>query len=279
MELVVSTILIGFCLAAIGELVALNTFASTKLTNKIDGQLGCSRAIRRLCDDVRQARAIGNIYSKASSNTFPDVSPDSVDPNIVPPAAGYPAPPWSSIPYVLNARTLIIQQPVLYQDISNNSNPLNGFPVRMEPGSVSTTPQVPSTALEYVDTVVYHLVADPDPELNGQYVLQMARFSGFPLVDGCKLRPAINPPQTVLKGIVGPLDASGLPCVFQYLRSAQESSPISTPDASQIGLLAGVSINFEVKVPNTKLGTNPEIATAHAEAFPRSGRFMRLTND
>jgi hypothetical protein len=135
--------------------------------------------------------------------------------------------------------------------------------------------------MEYVDTIVYQLVPDPDPQAHGQYLLQVARFSGFPLINNCKLRPAINPPQTVLRGIVGPIDAaySGVPSIFQYLGTPQEAAPVSTPNSQQTASTCGVSINLEVKSTNSSTGANQDIASAHAEAFPRSGRFLRLNND
>lgn len=278
--MVVATVLIGFSLAVIGELVVLNTLASTKLTNKIDGQVGCSRALRRICEDIRQSRLIGNLYA-TNKNSYPDNASISTDPAAtVPPVGGFPA-EWPVGPYLLSPQTLIIQQPVLFEDPNNTQNPLNGFPVKLNKGDIQSDPPVPVTDMEYLDTVVYYLVPDPSDDAQGQYILQIARFSGFPLVEGSKLRPRLNPPQTVLKGIVGPIDplVPGPPAVFQYLRSAKELTPLSKPNEVQTPLLHGVSINFEVKSPNKNTGANQEIASGHAEAYIKNSRFMRLSND
>ena len=57
-ELMVSALLMGLTMAAVGELVVMNTYSATRLTNATDGQYGCSRAIRRIGEDVRMASAI-----------------------------------------------------------------------------------------------------------------------------------------------------------------------------------------------------------------------------
>jgi type II secretory pathway pseudopilin PulG len=101
-ELLVSILLMGTTFAVIGELVVLNTFASTRLTNAVDGEVGCSRAIRRISEDVRSARIIGNVYAAyAVQNQFPDMNAGSIDPyNSVPPLGGWPSTAfWPSIPY------------------------------------------------------------------------------------------------------------------------------------------------------------------------------------
>jgi type II secretory pathway pseudopilin PulG len=280
LEMVVSTILIGFSLAVIGELVILNTLASTKLSNKIDGQVGCSRALRRICEDVRQSRIIGNAFATVP-NSYPDSATITTDPAAqVTPVGGFPT-DWTAPPYLLNAQTLIVQQPVLFEDPTSTTNPLNGFPVRLTKGAIQADPPIPNVSIEYLDTVVYRLIADPNPEAQGQYMLQIARFSGFPLIPGSKLRPRLNPPQTVLKGIIGPMDPlnPGVPAVFQFLRSGRETTPLATPSPLETQSVVGVSINFQVKSPNKNTGANQEIATGHAEAYLKNAKFLRLTND
>lgn len=278
-ELVVASVLVGYALAVVGELVVLNTFASTKLTNKADGQVGCSRAMRRIAEDVRQARIIGNIYSVNGVNNYASGTDAGVDPSVIPPSGGFPLPPWPSIPYKLGPQTLIIQQPVLYSDSSNSANPRNGFPIRLLQGSISSIPVVPVVAMECVDTLVYQLL--PDPDVPGQFMLQVARFPGLQTVPGNRVKPALNPPQTVVKGIVGPMDPAnpGVPNVFQYLTSAQEVNPINVPTASQAATITGVSVKLEVKIPNSTTGANPEIAAEHVEAYLKNSRHLRLTND
>lgn len=274
-----ASVLVGFALSVVGELVVLNTFASTKLTNKTDGQIGCSRAMRRIAEDIRQARIIGNIYSTNGSNNYASGTDPGQDLSIRPPTGGFPASPWPAVPYKLGPQTLIIQQPVLYSDSSNSANPLNGFPVRLLPGSISTTPTVPVVAMECVDTLIYQLL--PDSDVAGQYILQVARFPGSQTVLGNKRKPALNPPQTVVKGIVGPMDPAspGPPAIFQYLTSPNETTPISTPTALQASTITGVSVKLEVKIPNSLNGANPEIAAEHVEAYLKNSRHLRIIND
>lgn len=278
-ELAVSTILIAVVLAGIGELVVQNTFASTKLTNKIDGQIGCSRAIRRVCEDVRQARAVGNIYASNGHNAYCDLSQSDDEITVLPPTGGFPGSPWPVTPYKLSPQTLIVQQPVLFQDSSGSANPINGFPLKIKKGAISNSPEVPKVALEYVDSLIYQVV--PDDKAPGQFLLQVVRYSEKVPIAGCKLRPAITQPQTVLKGIIGPMDLAnpGIPAIFQYLLSEKDSAPISNPTSKQAAAIVGVSINFEVKVPNVQNGANPSIAANHAEAFLKNSRLLRLTND
>lgn len=278
-ELAVSTILIGVVLAGIGELVVQNTFASTKLTNKIDGQIGSSRAIRRICEDVRQARTIGNIYASNGRNSYCDLSQSDDEITTLTPTGGFPASPWPSTPYKLSPQTLIVQQPVLFQDSTGSANQINGFPLRIQKGAISNSPEIPKVALEYVDSLIYQVV--PDDKAPGQFLLQVVRYSERVPIAGCKLRPAITQPQTVLKGIIGPMDPAnpGTPAVFQYMLSERDSAPITNPTSKQAALIVGVSINLEVKVPNVQNGANPAVAASHAEAFLKNSRLLRLTND
>ena len=185
------------------------------------------------------------------------------------------------MPYSLGPQTLIIQQPVFYEASNGSTSSLNGFPLRLAPGAVTSSPMLPPVASEYVDTVVYQVIPDPEPSSQGQYLLQVARFSGFPLVPGCKLREPINPPQTVLKGIVGPVDSANPigPSIFQYLTSAQENQPITNPSSAQAKKVTGVSINVEVRMPASNTSVNQQATALHLEAFLKNSRLMRLTND
>ena len=302
-ELVVSVILMSVTFAAIGELVVLNSYASTKLTNTVDGEVGCSRAIRRISEDVRSARIIGNIYAPyGSQNQFP--SGAGVDPyNTVPPIGGWP-PSWPQAPpadpYKLGPQTLILQLPVYYQDPTNQNNPLNGVPLILPASSLVPAPPTPSSALEYVDTVVYQIV--PDPVNVGTYQLQVARFAAnivnppivqnmLPVnqlynisgVPNSLLRSPLNPPQTVLVGIVGPMnpaDGTNQPSIFQYLTSpvgvptVVPPPPITAPPPQ----IVGVSINVEVQVPANNKGTNVHIAPAHVESYMRASQYLKQTN-
>jgi len=296
-ELLVSILLMGTTFAVIGELVVLNTFASTKLTNAVDGEVGCSRALRRICEDVRSARIIGNVYAAyAVQNQFPDMTAGSIDPyNSVLPSGGWPsAGLWPSIPYKLGPQTLILQLPAYYQNPSNSSDPKNGLPLLL-PASSLGSGSAPISTMENVDTVVYQLV--PDPVNTGTYQLQVARFqpalspsSGIP----SSARPSLNPPQTILVGIIGPInpaDGTNKPAIFQYLTNPPMTAnsppvllappapppPLTTPPTPPTQIL-GVSVNVEVQTPASGVGANVQIAPAHAETYMRASRYLKQTN-
>src|SRR5438093_11891933 len=100
----------------------------------------------------------------------------------------------------LSTNTLILQVPV-FDDI--------GFPtsVGIGVGNPATV-----TAQDNVDTIVYRIVPNPDHE--GTWMLQVAGFPGI----NSKLKLKSNPPQTVLKNIIGPIDPdTGIPGPFQYV--------------------------------------------------------------
>ncbi|MBI4532776.1 MAG: hypothetical protein HY711_02420 [Candidatus Melainabacteria bacterium] len=94
-----------------------------------------------------------------------------------------------------------------------------------------------------MDTVVYQVVRDPDK--TGEFMLQVSGFPGNP----SSLQLRANPPQNILKGIVGPMDrATGLPKVFQYLDKYDPSgTPQDTVAGNQISNFTGVVVNFELK--------------------------------
>jgi hypothetical protein len=98
-ELMVSALLMGLTMAAVGELVVVNTYSATRLTNATDGQYGCSRAIRRIGEDVRISSVI--------------------------------------VTSLCTAQTLVLQQPAYYNDqtpADGHSN-LDGFPLLTGAGS------------------------------------------------------------------------------------------------------------------------------------------------
>ena len=145
--------------------------------------------------------------------------------------------------------------------------------------------------MEYVDTVVYQLV--PDPVNTGTYQLQVARFSGNPAVPTSSgvpssLRAPLNPPQTILVGIIGPInpaDGTNKPSIFQYLTNPPmivnsppvlltPPPPLTTPPTQ----ILGVSVNVEVQTPANGNGANVQIVPAHAETYMRASRYLKQTN-
>lgn len=242
-ELLVSTIMMGFCFAVIGELVVLNTLAATKLSNKTDSLTETRFAIERIKSDIRLGK------------TF--VQPD--------PAKAH--------------TTLIILQPVFYEDKTNTNNPLNGFPVEVN-------------GVEILNRVTYELIEDPTKPGSGEYLLQLSRTvepgSEWPATDeNYQIRSPISS-TTILKGIVGPKTISDPTKVktFQYIESMWEKPPSTDGfySASQsktsppvvTSMTSGATIDLEVK-----RGTTNKYATtfgAHAESFLKYNRHAQVTN-
>lgn len=251
-ELLVSAVLVGLTMAAVGELAVLNTYSSTKLVNATDGQYGCSRAIRRIGEDVRMSSAISLSYT-------PSV-----------PVASWPPPPYISGP-----QTLVLQQPTAYDDATpgdGHSN-LNGFPLLAVAGAAANQPQI-----SCLDTVVYQIVADPT--YANVYQLQVARFPGIPnqqtsYPTNVRIQLA---PQVVLTGLVGPLHSAGgtIPTVFQYLSSNNMNA--FPPTAPTNTTTAGVYVDFEVQSPVSGLGANVQHSGAHIESYLKCAISAHQTN-
>jgi hypothetical protein len=287
-ELIVASVLLAYVFAVIGELVVATTLANTRLTNCVEGVNGANLFLRRLSEDVRTAQTFGSIYSlPQNANIFPDISnPNDVSQALVSSWGGWPS-SWPATPYQLKAKCLVLQQPAFYGNPQNpSSSPLEGAPLIIPQSTFA--PSNPSINVQYVDTVVYYVLQDPDAP--GQFMIQRARFSGYlpsTISSTTQLRQLINPPQTVLRGVVGPLNASDpvdptTPAVFQYLLPQSPSPPsfvqISTPSAAQAQSLVGVSINVEVETPVPNTGTKIHHVGCHAEAFLRANSHIRLSN-
>src|SRR4029434_2171106 len=113
------------------------------------------------------------------------------------------------------------------------ADPMNGFPMKIEigTGNPPTTKLNPNT-----DTFVYEVLGYADKP--GRSVQQKARFPGLPPPLPGKRRPVINPPQTLLKGIVGPLNpTTGALEVFQYI---DKTDPAKTPLNSAAGRVGNI---------------------------------------
>jgi hypothetical protein len=300
-ELLVSIVLMAFAFMTVGELVVTTTLASTRLTNCIDGVNGANLFLRRLGEDVRTAQAFGSIYSSPSNaNYFPDPSNASdISYSLAPHWGGWPTTgqgntSWPSQPYALGSNCLILQQPAFY---SNSSSILNGAPLMIPAGTLGTG--VPAVNVQYVDTVVYYVLLDPQSP--GQYLIQRARFSGYPgasqlpALGPTQLRTTIDQPQTVLRGVVGPLYSSGsVPAVFEYLGidpnpskgSIQTlgvvlsgSPTLSSPKGAQVPALGGLSVNLEIETPVPNTGTSKlHHFGSHSQFFLRANSHIRMTN-
>lgn len=265
-ELLFAATIIGVAAAGISGLVLLNNMTSTRLFNKVDGLNAARTVIERIGADIREGQMIGGQFGLMGPNPQPppneiiypaDYFPTPLNPlygSGQSPPGGCPATPWPGKPYTLSNTCLIVQLPVFYLNPLNDphdplynasaaQDPLNGFPTRIEigTGNPPTTTLCPNT-----DTFVYQVL--PDPDKPGEYMLQLAVFPGLPPPAPARQRPVINPPQTLLKGITGPINpATGSPQVFQFL---DKTDPIGMPKdtvGTSAANITGVLINLEIK--------------------------------
>ncbi len=284
-ELLITIVIMGISLASIAELSTLVTKSVVKSTNEIEGADGARIALSRISSDIRQARFIGDIYGPEKSK-FPSTN-NPIYNSIRMPSAGWPPLPWN--PDMTLADTiLILQIPVFFEDPNNANNTSNGMPIMLEKGHYAAND--PKTNMENLDTVVYQVV--PDVERPGEFLLQVARFPGAQHTGLLsKKLEAINPPQTILKGIVGPFlanpsngQSATYPSVFSYLTRVTGMPPVRTvvPTSVNTDTICGVAIDLNTKNTGLKTtqgdGKAPNIIGVHQETFMQYNRNMSLRN-
>lgn len=277
-ELLVTMGIVALSFAVLSELAVMVTSASIKTTNKVNGLIAARTAMNRIAADVRHARGVGDSYGVGAARfTFPAPSNPKHGSmyGSTPPIGGWPSAPWAPIPMTLSGTVLVLQIPVTYEDPNNANNKANGMPLMLPKDHFSAG--VPPSNMENLDTVVYQVV--PDTTRTGEYLLQVARFPGEQIRQvPSKAVPAINPPQTILKGLVGPkTTADGtMPSVFTYLAPQSAPTPFSrvAPQSVSADAIRGVGVDLEIK--NTGLpteqgdGNAPQIIGIHTESFMRS---------
>lgn len=239
-ELVVASALMIFVSAVLAELMLLIVAATSRLTNQVDGFTAAKFAIARIKNDVRVASGFG-------SST--------------------------------NGHTLVLLLPIFYLDPQNDpaspsynsslpQNPRNGIPLK------ALNPDIDKS----FDTVTYQLTADLNNP--GEYMLQISLTPGardYPTE--ISYRPAINPPQTILKGIIGPNNsASGTvePDVFSFL----ENKNVEWKYFSFLGNNPdGVRIDLEVSRPTDAVQANSLFQkrfAVHGEVFLRNNERVKI---
>lgn len=296
-EMLIASLLIGFSLAAIGEVMVLTTLSANKLSNRASGISDSRTACSRIQSDVRAARNFGDSYDDPTessathqSNFFPcdsnplyrfDSGPQHT--STLWTWSGWPT-TWGSPPYKLDAQTLIIQQPKLLSvDSSSTLSSINGFPLE---GTITN-------GRNNLDTVVYKLIQDPNQA--GEFILQRAVFVGEDTVPGASYSSMVNPPQTVVGGIIGPLTNNGstFPEVFSYwVRNAEKvssPSPLRKLDLSELEsnpgatkYIIGVGMDLELRKPDSRTGNSnaayQQRMGIHTEAFLRYNKDMSALN-
>lgn len=278
-SLLVATTIMSFVALGLIGLMSINTFESSRTFNRADNLNGTRAALDKMGRLIRMSRNLGDIQGTVMVATDPyanfppgpsgdrfQIQNNNVDPTQV--GAGtacntccyFPSTadtyynstsgsmtntitswPWnttnnvndnSACPYYeISQDTLVIQVQTF--------DP-NGFP-RM----VSGVNRLPA-----LDTYVYKIVPDASRPGPPQYFqLQMAVF---PAPAGLtNMPPGITPglAETVVSGIVGPLDLNGRPAIFQYLN--QSSNSITTNfipgsvNEQDLVLFKGIVVNLE----------------------------------
>jgi type II secretory pathway pseudopilin PulG len=257
-ELMVATLLLGVVAAGLVGLVVVNNTQSERLVNKVSNISDVRQAVERIGRNIRMARSVGDLYglypyptdklvdNHGTGGATTDSSilkQNSVntqaleDGTVTLSASTFPAPgdpswgagqvpstgwPWPSLyPYSLSQQTLIVQVPVFDS---------SGYPVMWSGTAIN---------LESVDTYVYQVIADPSN--TGQYLLQVAGFPGY----GSSMQTS-SIPQTILRGIVGPVDSNGRISIFHYVSNANPSSLYTDVPDNVVSTISGIVLNLEV---------------------------------
>lgn len=276
-ELLVTMVILAMSMIVLSQLVVLVTTGSITTTNKVFGMSASRLAINRIASDVRNARYVGDAYGLPGVRlTFPASGNPIYNGSRIP-VGGWPIAPWNQT-MTLSDSVLVLQTPVTYQDVSpTNPSLMNGLPVLLPAGYFGAEPAV---NMENLNTIVYQVV--PDAERAGEFALQVAIFPGV-AVNGMPAPPlAINPPKTILRGIIGPKLNNGrtLPAIFSYL--SRQYPPTSQPSAATSDSITGVGIDIEVKTTGRSVqdgdGLYPQFIGLHDEAYMRSNRNMTFNN-
>jgi type II secretory pathway pseudopilin PulG len=194
--------------------------------------------------------------------------------------------------YTLGPDTLIIQVPIFdLPGAGGIASYPGGFPVQLyiptqgqlssqTPAAQSGTVTQPTVVLEAVDTFVFQIVPDPDQAANpGEYDLQVAGFPGCGKAPNGKVafsNMSLNgTPRTILKGIVGPLDSSGKPAIFQYIDSSTPATPKSSIPFpyNEIPNISGVIVTLELK--NHAANSSGASSSAPVTVGLKSEMYMR----
>jgi hypothetical protein len=306
-SVLVATLLMTFVLSAILALAVVNTREQSAYFNRSDTITAAKTVLDRIGKTVRSARSVGDVYGVVPVPTAPVTSLASiaggavvninlVDGSQIPlaqlesgtammtsssfPSLGDPyygtggsctlnAPAeWSSPPWTLSSTTLIVQVPVF---------DANGFPfafVNPNPGA-----QNPGN-LEAMDTFVYNVTADSTR--TGMYKMQVACFPASPRPAGVPA-PGSQTPSTILTGIVGPRDADGNLCIFQYVDSATNSAASSVVGGNLIlannGIanllnVQGVVTTLEIKKQDE--GRKAAVVALRTETYMRNNKMTTL---
>jgi type II secretory pathway pseudopilin PulG len=274
-EMLVTTVVMSILALAFMGILLVNFKTNAKIDNMQDTINAVRMVKERIGRDVRMGRSIGDVYGAqyvdpATGMQF--VQGSDLFPSTQDPVYGNAAPPtptgWSSPPWRLGNQCLIVQIPIL--DNHNDTTTRHqvdpnkmGWPTMIPAGQGSPPP---ATNQDNVETHVYMIV--PDANNPGEYLLQYCAFAGYPVAGynpGAHntLANSNGSAQTLLTGIIGPLDSAGNPKVFQFVSKTNsngtpDDSILPTPQCSPD--YTGVVVNLEVKRHQTTVKTRRDIS-------------------
>jgi hypothetical protein len=174
----------------------------------------------------------------------------------------FPGPPWPSAPYQLDQQTLILQ--------------VQAFSPAGYPRKLNLTGALANTVLPALDTYVYRVVPDNSrPGPTRWYQLQLTVFPAPPGLSNMPqgLQPGV--PQTILSGIVGPVDQNNNPCIFQYMDPSTGGKTTTFNDNIGMVNYRGVVVNMQVMALDaTRKAT---LSTLRSEFFLRNNSQATIT--
>jgi hypothetical protein len=239
-ELAISTVVLAFASMAIFSALLSTLQCSHKLNNKCGTIDSFRNTVDKVCRNVRMGRSLGDVFGSTSggmvqgSSTFPSNRNPVYGAGQAPPNRW---PVWADglapTTFTAGNQTLIVQVPIF--------DP-SGFPTAIP---ANTGNPASTTVQDNVETHIYRVVADAQNP--GEWILQWARIPGMAAA-GYNPAYAQTEPQTICKGIIGPL-RDGNPRIFQYI---DKTDPSGTPQDSipnggqTIAAFSGVILNLEL---------------------------------
>lgn len=302
-SLLVATTIMSFVAISIMSLMSLNTAEANKAFNRADTLTSARTALDKMGRLIRMSRTVGDIqgmialvpdsYSAFPSGMSVDTSkvvPNGVDPtdfsqnevvssssrfpsdanvlyggsNPTMKSVPFPPAPWPSAPYQLDQQTLILQ--------------VQTFSPAGYPRKLNTSGSMANTVLPALDTYVYRVVPDSSRPDVGQTRFYQLQLTIFPAPAGLtNMPPNIQPgvPQTVLSGLVGPLDQSGNPAIFQYLDPVTGGKTTMFNDNVGMVNYRGVIVNMQVLALDA--ARKPTMTTLRSEFFLRNNSQATIT--
>lgn len=248
----------GVAIAGLTEISWLSFDWINKFSTKVDVNIAAKRALDRIGTDIRMASAVGDSYD-VSTDTSPTF-PCAINPIY---SGGLPA--GASTSYQLDDNTLVIQMPVF-----NQKGWPTALPLIVDPKQRRN-----------LDTVVYEVVQDPDPNqaAQGKFVLNRFCFAGIhdtSQILNVAYGHTICPGQTILTGITGPLDKiTNKPVIFQAL---DEQDPGGNPISLKLfrtyalSRINGIVVNVELSRSQSS-NKNATTASYRSEIFMRNRHF------